>query len=912
LGTEALQTRHARAVACALALCLIIGLAPTARAQITTDWFGGADTNWSNGGNWTSSTPSAADTANLTGVAAPNQPSLTASSAVNILNQSGNTLTLGGFTLTATTVNLSGGTITGTGALSLGTLNFSGGTIDNTVNIVLTGGGVVAVSNTSGNLDLSNITGSGSLTKDGAGQLTLGGTNTYDGSTTINAGTVLLSVATNTLPATTALIVNGGTLKLNGTAQTVASLAGTGGTIDMATFGLTVDGSASTSYGGIITSSGGDLTKAGSGTLTLTGANTYTGGTDLDAGAIAVGNNSALGSGPLNMAAGTTLQAASGVSLGNAIVLAGSDTVDTNGNAMTLSGVISGAGSLTKIGSGTLTLSGTNIYAGGTTVSAGTLALTGSIAGNATVNTGATLSGTGTVGGGLTVSGTIAPGSGSFGTLSVGGAYTQNAGSTYTVKVNAAGANDRISVTGGATLGGGTVSVLAASGTYGRSTTYTILSATGGVAGTYSGVTSNLAFLTPSLSYSANAVMLTLLSTGNSFQNGAQTPNQRAVGTVLDQASPSATGDFANVLNALFNLDTVQGPRVLQALSGQNYSAFSSLAVQGTQLFMDAFPFGGGTDSDDGNSAALFGGRPAYLALKSEDCPPDATACDIPSVWGVWGGALGGFGTVAGDANASGVTYNLGGFVAGLDRRFAPDFKAGIAAGFNAASLYTVGQPGYGTSNTLQFALYGELKEGPFYLDALAGYGHSDNRMTRPLVIPGLPYRAAQGYTTANTLFGELEGGYKIVVAPSFGGFVTPFARLQASTSTQNGFSESGADSLNLNVAAITTNSLRSVLGGQLGAGIDAPWREKLKVVLRLGWSHEFADLSRPVTASFAGAPALGFTTFGASAPRDGIVLGLGANTTVAEHTRVYFRYDGDLAGANTNHVLSAGVRYVW
>ena len=81
---------------------------------------------------------------------------------------------------------------------------------------------------------------------------------------------------------------------------------------------------------------------------------------------------------------------------------------------------------------------------------------------------------------------------------------------------------------------------------------------------------------------------------------------------------------------------------------------------------------------------------------------------------------------------------------------------------------------------------------------------------------------------------------------------------------------------------------------------------------MRLGWSHEFADTSRPVSASFAGAPAIGFTTVGAQAPRDGVVLGLGASTQVAERTSVYLRYDGELAGGNTNHGLNAGVRYVW
>jgi outer membrane autotransporter protein len=82
--------------------------------------------------------------------------------------------------------------------------------------------------------------------------------------------------------------------------------------------------------------------------------------------------------------------------------------------------------------------------------------------------------------------------------------------------------------------------------------------------------------------------------------------------------------------------------------------------------------------------------------------------------------------------------------------------------------------------------------------------------------------------------------------------------------------------------------------------------------VLRAGWSHDYADMSRPVTATFAGAPALGFTTYGWSAPRDGVVLGFALNAVLAQRTSLYLRYDGDLAGANTNHAVSAGVRYVW
>jgi len=142
--------------------------------------------------------------------------------------------------------------------------------------------------------------------------------------------------------------------------------------------------------------------------------------------------------------------------------------------------------------------------------------------------------------------------------------------------------------------------------------------------------------------------------------------------------------------------------------------------------------------------------------------------------------------------------------------------------------------------------------------------------------------------------------------------FATPFARLQGSTASQAGFTETGANSLDLAVAGQTTNSLRSVLGAQLGAGIDAGWRDKLNLVFRLGWSHEYADLSRPVTASFAGAPALGFTTYGAVAPRDGVILGLGASTAIAEGTSLYLRYDGELGSGTDNHALTAGLRMSW
>jgi len=119
----------------------------------------------------------------------------------------------------------------------------------------------------------------------------------------------------------------------------------------------------------------GTLTKLGSESLTLTGANTFAGGTTLSAGSILAGNNAAFGTGSVTIgASGVTLGTTADRTLTNAIDLANNAIIDSDAHAMTLSGVISGAGTFEKAGTGSVTLSGANTFSGGLTVSAGTLA----------------------------------------------------------------------------------------------------------------------------------------------------------------------------------------------------------------------------------------------------------------------------------------------------------------------------------------------------------------------------------------------------------------------------------------------------------------------------------------------------------------------------------------------------------
>ena len=126
--------------------------------------------------------------------------------------------------------------------------------------------------------------------------------------------------------------------------------------------------------------------------------------------------------------------------------------------------------------------------------------------------------------------------------------------------------------------------------TTGNSTTYTILRATGGVSGAYAGVSSNFAFLTPSLSYDANDVFLTLSLGQTAFTPSfvALTPNQKAVGVALNQSIAAASGDFATVIGALAGLSTAQGPLALDTISGQPYADFGTMNTNSSMMFMNA------------------------------------------------------------------------------------------------------------------------------------------------------------------------------------------------------------------------------------------------------------------------------------------------------------------------------------
>jgi len=143
--------------------------------------------------------------------------------------------------------------------------------------------------------------------------------------------------------------------------------------INSDTFNLTISCPISTSV------AGGGITKSGTNTLTLSGANTYSGGTTLNTGTITLSNNAALGTGTLTLGGAGTLDSNDDARTVSNTIANGGNTLTVSGASnLTLSGVISGTGALTTnmtADSDTLTLSGNNAYTGITTLTKGTIIL---------------------------------------------------------------------------------------------------------------------------------------------------------------------------------------------------------------------------------------------------------------------------------------------------------------------------------------------------------------------------------------------------------------------------------------------------------------------------------------------------------------------------------------------------------
>jgi outer membrane autotransporter protein len=924
--------------------------APGSGFAQSTDWNAGAGGDWSTDTNWTNNAPAGGDTARLT--TAGDQVTVTGAStaqAVEVQTSAEIIVGVSGSLAVGDIINL--GTVPGGGAAKL-TIQ-AGGTV--TAKHLFAGDasrqGIVTVTGAGSSLTLAPIglgqadrfeiggTGAGELHIDAGANVTVNGTRTLHvgdtangtlfigngaGAGTLTAGNVILgtvgsSVQFNHIGVTTfsAAVSGNGFLTKTGAGTTILAGANTytggttvnGGTLQGDTTSLqgNITNNASVmfnqgangTYAGQMSGTG-SLIKVGGATTILTGANSYSGGTNVGGG-ILQGNSTSLRGNIINNAAVIFDQASAG----------------------TYAGTMSGVGTLTKLGAGNLILTGTNSYNGATNVNAGTLSVNGSIASSTvTVNNGGTLGGNGALGNTTIASGGIlAPGN-SIGTLTVNGSLSFAAGSIYRVEVDAAGANDRINATGTATINGGTVDVQAGAGTYQASTQYTILNAAGGRTGNFAGVTSNLAFLTPTLGYDANNVFLTLTRNDISFASVAVTPNQIAASTALQNAGHA--GDMGTVQTALTGLSAVQARAAYDAAGGAGIVALRRAGAGFTASFSSQLQARLGAQATAASGLAnSFTSRPVLLAandhlsdlmapvsdaapqkfsLASGDASSLSSSPDAASK-GFWVRGNGGYGNTDSDGNAASSRLRSSGLSVGFDHELKDGVRLGVAATAGTSRLSTDNNES-GKTRSTALAVYGSYATGPWNFSGSASMGWGKNHLDRSITIGALNRVASSDFDN-NTLSAYGEASYAIAMN---GWTLQPLAGVSLSRNKADGFTEAGAGALNLQVAEQTINSSKVMLGAK--ASFDTG---RIRLEPRMVWAHEFGDLNTPMTAQFQGAAtASPFQVSGATLKRDTLILGLGATGSISKGMDLFADVQAEHNSAQRNVAVLMGLRSRW
>jgi autotransporter-associated beta strand protein len=787
---------------------------------------------------------------------------------------------------------------------------------------------------TAGSISVANSIGGAAaqVQQLGTGTLTLSGTNTYTGATTIDAGKLALTGTGSIATSNEVLLSNtGATFDISGTTAgasitTLNGVSGSNVNLGMQTLTITAGNTLNIYYGSIGGSGG--LTVTG-GFAVLGGTNTYAGVTTINSGgglslngtASIASSSKVIDNGSLDlsvMSVDSSIKSLAGTNTGANLFL-GSHTLTLTAANDTYAGIISGSGGIT-LTSGTETLTGIIGYSGATTINGGTLVVNSSLASSSgiTVNPGGTLAGTGAVGGTSIAGGTFAPGSGTPGSsLTVFGLLGFTAASTYAVNINPT-TSSFATVSGAATLGGATVHAIYANGSY-VAKQYTILTA-GSLIGMFGSlVNSNLpANFKPTLAYDSKHAYLNLAL---NFTTPTSTSGPANVSGL--------NGNQQNVANALTNFFNTTGgiplvfgtltPAGLTQVSGETATGSQQTTFNAMNQFMGVMtdPFVAGR----GDGFGAPGGAPTgYASTPTTGAARDANAMFVKAPvipfearWSTWVAGYGGSQTTDGNATvgSNNTTSSIYGTAVGADYRFSPDTLAGFALAGGGTSFGVTGS-GSGHSDLFQAGAFVRHNVGPTYISAALAYGWQDVTTNRTVTAAGLDQLQAR--FNANAFSGRVEGGYRFVAPVINGGIgITPYAAAQFTTLDLPAYAEHalvGANNFALAYGSQSATDARS----ELGIRTDKSYAMQDAILTlrgRLAWAHDY-DPNRSIAATSQTLPGASFVVNGAAQASDSPLTTASAELKWINGWSAAATFEGEFSDVTRSYAGKGVVRYAW
>jgi len=800
--------------------------------------------------------------------------------AVTNAGTASNSGTIGSLTNTAGSfTNNSDGTITGKTTVS-------GGTVTN--NFVITDADVAAVAafvNNNG-ATAGAIRNSGTLTNAGtiASVRNEGGsfTNNFGGqvtgATVVTGGTVTNNATLNTVDvrtsgtftnatgATAGAVTNAGN---SSNAGTVASLTNTGGTFTNNAGGrvtgntVVTDGTVTNNF--VITDADVAAVAAFVNNTGATAGTIRNAGTVTNAGTVASveNNGGTFTNNAGGNVTGTTVvnggTVVNNAALADVDVGAGGSLVNNSGGntgTVTNAGTVSNDGAVAALVNTAGTFSNTGMI-GSATVSGGSLINDGTISGTVDVDDGGLLSGTGSIGGIVVNSGGIlAPGPG-IAALTVNGDVTFRTGSTYQVDLDASGLSDSVNATGAVDIQGGTLDIRGASGTYGLTNSYTILNAAS-IAGTFDDVTSNFAFLSPTLTYGTTSIDLDLDRNSVAFADVAETANGQATAAAVE-----ALGAANSLFTAVLPLDAATANSAFSQLSGEVHASLKS------ELLWDS--------------------RFAREAAIEEMASRPAQQSDEPVIWSS------GFVSSSNwsdDGNAAGFDAQTAGIVIGADAAVYDQWRLGGLIGYSRSSLSEADADSY------YAGLYTAGSFGPVNFVGGAIYSHNEASVSHDIAFGTFTDQLTSDYASATSqVFADLSWTHELGDIK-----LQPFANLAYVNLDTDGFQESGGAAA-LSAAGGSDAIATSVLGIRWSMD-EVAGNMPFAVTGMLGWRHTLGDTAPSSSFAFAGGTP--FFIDGVDMPSDTLAARIGVTANISKSARLTLSYSGEFGKGLTSSTAQA------